>query len=59
MPLRQGKSKAVVSANIKTEMAAGRPQRQAVAIALREAGKPKPQTPKGRGIINRGSVRSK
>ncbi len=34
MPLKQGKSKAAVSANIKTEMAAGKPQAQAVAIAL-------------------------
>jgi len=34
MPLKQGKSKAAVSANVKTEMAAGKPQKQAVAIAL-------------------------
>jgi hypothetical protein len=34
MPLRKGKSKATVSANIRTEMAAGKPQKQAVAIAL-------------------------
>jgi len=34
MPLKLGKSKAAVSANIKTEMAAGKPQKQAVAIAL-------------------------
>ena len=33
-PLKKGKSRAVVSQNIKTEMAAGRPQKQAVAIAL-------------------------
>lgn len=37
MPLKQGKSRATVSSNIKTEMAAGKPQRQAVAIALSEA----------------------
>lgn len=37
MPLKTGSSKDVVSANIKTEMAAGRPQKQAVAIALSEA----------------------
>jgi hypothetical protein len=37
MPLKKGSSKATVSANIKTEMAAGRPQKQAVAIALSEA----------------------
>ena len=34
MPLKKGYSKKSVSANIKTEMAAGKPQRQAVAIAL-------------------------
>ena len=34
MPLKKGKSKKVISANIKTEMAAGKPQNQAIAIAL-------------------------
>ncbi len=37
MPLKKGSGKATVSQNIKTEMAAGKPQRQAVAIALSEA----------------------
>jgi hypothetical protein len=41
MPLKKGKSKKVISANIKTEMGHGRPQAQAVAIALRKAGVPK------------------
>jgi hypothetical protein len=41
MPLKKGKSKKTISQNIRTEMAAGRPQRQAVAIALRTAGKKK------------------
>ena len=34
MPLRKGSSRETVSANIKTEMGAGKPQKQAVAIAL-------------------------
>jgi hypothetical protein len=37
MPLKQGKSRATVSSNIKTEIAAGKPQKQAVAIALNTA----------------------
>lgn len=38
MPLKRGKSDAVVSENIRTEMKAGKPQRQAVAIAMHKAG---------------------
>ena len=39
MPLKSGRSRMVISGNIRREMRAGVPQKQAIAIALRKAGK--------------------
>jgi len=43
MPLKKGSSQKTISSNIRTEIKAGRPPQQAIAIAMRTAGKPKPK----------------
>lgn len=48
MPLMKGSSKKAVSHNIAKEMDAGRPQKQAIAIAMSEAGLSKKKGKKGK-----------
>jgi hypothetical protein len=47
MPLKKGKSQKVVSQNISELVHSGRPQKQAIAIAMRQAGKSRRKRDKG------------
>ena len=49
VPLKQGKSKKVIGANISELVRSGRPQKQAVAIAFSEARKQSGKFPKKGG----------
>lgn len=59
MPLLKGSSRGVVSENIRTEIAHGKPQKQAVAIALSEARKSRESKKEGMKSARKSRVKGK
>jgi hypothetical protein len=55
MPLNKSGSKAAIGQNVKTEMAAGKPQKQAVAIALNTQRKTNPKKSMMRAQVLKGT----
>lgn len=56
MPIKHGYSKKSISKNIETEMAAGKPHEQSIAIALEEARQAKAEHKSYVGMINPESI---